>query len=270
MPPISSLSQPVHSAEFVRPRIWTIENLVGIAPSYPGPSCYTAALIAKGYENIVTSVGVKEIHFFIDNFCRKKQGPMRAGDVLTLSMADSQRNPPYFDHVAVYLGDGKIFEKELGAGTYKPMDPKEDPHFHIKPLRDSVWFKHYEADGRVLSVYQCEEASVVHSQLATCEKRASEIGIDTIRLALEKTMFMTPPAFSLDPQALEATRTLTRVIRDLPESDPCFEYLVAMTDSVNYGLKSIPLKLLAELPDAAEWEQAKQGLNLVMWKRFTP
>lgn len=150
-----------------------------------------------------------------------------------------------------------------------PENPEEDPHFQIRPMTQSRWFKNYVGDGRVLSAYVCTEASEVHSRLATCEKRAKEIGIDTIRLSLEKTMFMTAPEFSLDPQALEATRTLTQAVRDLSEADPCFDYILAMSDSVNYGFKSIRLKLLAKLPNASEWEKVKEELADVMWKRFT-
>lgn len=120
---VSPLSMPVHSEEFIRPPVWTIDNLVGKAPTYPGPSCYTAALLAKGYENVVSFVGVKEIHFFIDNFCKQRTGPMQVGDVLTLSMRDMRKDAPYFDHVAVYVGNGKVFEKELWAGTYEPRKP---------------------------------------------------------------------------------------------------------------------------------------------------
>ena len=266
---LTQLPASAHSEEFTPQRVWTIDNLVGKAPSYPGPSCYTAALLAKGYETTVTYVGVKEMRFFIDNFCNPKNGPMQPGDVLTLSMRDSKEKPPFLDHVAVYLGDGKIFEKELGAGTYEPANPKEDPHFHIKDLRESIWFKNYEGDGRVLNTYLCQEASVVHSRLATCEKRAQDVGVDTVRRALEKTMFMTPPAFSLDPQALNAIKRLTQALREIAKSDPCFDYIVAMGDSVDFGLKSIRVKLLAALPNAAEWNKAKDELADVMFHRFT-
>lgn len=266
---ISPLSVPVHSEEFTRPPVWTIDSLVGKEPTYPGASCYTAALLAKGYENTVSFVGVKEMHFFVDHFCQHRDGPMQTGDLLTLTMHDTKENPPYLDHVAIYVGEGTVFEKELGAGTYEPQDPKEDPHFQIRPMSESRWIKNYVADGRDLNAYKCADASEVRASLATCEKRAKEIGIDTIRLSLEKAMFMTAPAFSLDPEALEATKTLTQAVRDLKETDPCFDYLLAMTDSVNYGFKSIRLKLLAKMPNAEEWTKAKEELGDLMWKRFT-
>lgn len=249
---------------------WTIESMTGKTPTYFGPSCYTAALLAKGYLKTMSFTGTQAIHFYVDNFCEKHEGTPQPGDLLILiDNNEYGKKVPYFDHVAVYVGEGKIFEKESGDGQYGQVYPQFNPSFQTKPMSESYWFKNYTNENRYLTTYRCIDAKEVHAKVAKCEARANELGVDKIQKDFESNLFLQAPAYSLKSETLQATKKLAQFMREISKDDPCFDYLLAAADSINYDYKSIRLAILAKLPNSREVEEAKNQLFEIMLKRFS-
>lgn len=244
---------------------WTIEKLVGLAPEYDGPSCYTAALLAKGYVDTVSYVGTKELEFFLDRFCEEKSEAPKPGDFLTLTPREFHGSRPHIYHIATYLGEGQIFEKEGGIGKFEPYE-KQDPRFQVRPLKDSPWFKDYRGQNYVLKSYRCMDAKIVRTKTARCEARVNALGLADLRRDFERLLLTTPAQFNPSPSNLPVIASLTQELNDLTEADPCYDYILAMGEMLGSSFKSIRIKHMAELSD--EWKNARAALEHVLAKKY--
>jgi hypothetical protein len=244
---------------------WTMDKLVGLAPEFDGPSCYTAAFLAKGYVDTVSFVGTKELEFFLDRFCEEKFGSPEVGDFLTLTAREFADARPHVDHIATYLGNGEVFEKEGSLGKFKPY-MKQDPYFLRRPMRESPWFKNYEGDGLVLKVYRCQDAKIVRAQTAKCEERVNAFGMADLRRDFERVLLTKPAKFDPSPASVSTIRKLSQELGDIPESDPCYDYVIAMGDMLKGTFMNMRIKQMESLSD--DWKAARADLERVLKSRF--
>lgn len=244
---------------------WTIEKLVGVAPEYDGASCYTAALLAKGYVDTVSFVGVEEVRFFLDNFCEEKTGPLESNDLITLTPREFFGKRPHIYHIATYLGDGKVFEKQGGLGKFEPY-VVEDPRFLIQSMKDSPWFKNYQDKDLILKSYRCENAETVRSKIATCEARVNAFGLADLRQDFERVLLTTPASFNPSSSNIPIIKKLAQELDNLTESDPCYDYILAMGEMVGSSFKSVRIKHMEALSD--EWKEARFEIEKVLRSKF--
>jgi hypothetical protein len=240
---------------------WTMEKLVGIAPEFDGPSCYTAALLAKGYVDTLSFVGSKEIEFFMDRFCEEKTGSPEPGNLITLTPHVFLEPRPHIDHVATYLGDGNVFEKEGGIGKFKPYQV-QDPHFLIRPMMDSPWFKDYVSKGYDLKIFKCQDAKTVRAKNATCEARVNSLGLADLRRDFERLLLAQPAKFDPSAEDVPVIRSLAQELAALNLNDPCYDYVVAMGEMLIGTFKSIRVKHMEAMSN--DWKNARSELEKVM------
>jgi hypothetical protein len=255
------LATPVHAEN------WSIEKLTGLAPEFDGPSCYTAALLAKGYVDTVSFVGTKELEFFLDRFCEETTGPLKPGYLLTLSDGKFTGARAHNNHIATYLGDGNVFEKEGGLGKFEPYDI-QDPHFRVRPLKESPWFNGSRLDGQVMRAYQCQDAKTVRAQTASCEARVNALGMAELRRDFERVLLTTPAKFDPNTSNLQTIKRLTQELSKLTDSDPCYDYILAMGEMVASSFKMMRIKHLAEILKPEQWKNARADLEHVLFAKF--
>ena len=265
------IATPLAWAEMTGGLDWAaIRSLEGRRTLHDGPNCYNSTMIAKGYDSIVSQTSDEELKFYLAKYCRKVPRASVPGEIL-VKFVDVEHQT---EHSAVYVGEGKIFEKSGIAGLqghFSKLEPgiftgdlNFDSVYAIRKIDESEYFK----TGEETLVYRCLPAGDVNQQTKIF-KQSAEFQVIT-----EAKQVFAKLAFDQNPGALEsyenigakiqAVTAMINNLRGVDEKD-LFLYAHATSVWINFANTREEYRIDYEkpLPLKPEFERMTSAMDLL-------
>lgn len=218
-----------------------LQSLVEGFNIHDGPNCHNATMIAKGYSAIVSQTSDEELKYYLWNFCSPVNEPPIPGDIFVKTVGAEHE----IEHSAVYVGNGKIFEKPSLAGikgrfSQSPPgvfqgDVKFESTYAIREIEKSEYFN---IGKELRRVYRCQPLTEIKSKTAAFERLTDFQVIQEAKRIFANLAFETNPINPDNYQNLPSKiETLSNVLDKLSgrEDKDVFLYANAASVWINFA-----------------------------------
>lgn len=236
-----------------RPR-WSLGSLEGIRSHHDGANCLNGVVTSLGYGDHLTYTDGIELRYFLEHFCRRNHGSPRVGDVLTVLREGT------LEHGAIFLGNGRIFEKNSIAGFLGHLDNRADSFYQTKPITKSEYFNECRAPRCFVEPYTCPNYSSVRPLMRRCVEASDRFGVTALREIFQEITLTSNQKFSLGPNAYSSMNKVIRSIESLNGDEECALYLLASSSSIVGQL----FNLNEESNLGPSWIEAVESLRTVL------
>jgi hypothetical protein len=218
-----------------------IHALMGRFNLHDGPNCYNAAMIAKGYSTIISQTSDEELKYYLWNFCHRVSGQPAVGDILVKTVGAEHE----VEHAAVYVGNGRIFEKPsfggmIGIFAQSPPgvfqgDIKVESTYAIRKIEESGYFRKEHEPHRL---YRCLPLTDIKAKTAVFERRIEFQIIQTAKQTFSNLAFdpgpVSPQNYQNLPNKIETISTMLNQLSGREKKD-VFLYANAASIWINFS-----------------------------------